>query len=352
MPFISIVIPAYNPDGHFGECLRSISGQTFRDYELIVVDDGSEVPVDLALAEGYGFPGGSLRLVRTENSGPYAARRRGIEEACGAYIMSVDADDKLIGSDALEKIAAALRATGADLLLVNVSTREDGSAPLIDYSSLVADGGTSGVAVFDPAAYRSLFASDYGYNSACSKIIRRDCVGGATAPWPRIVMADDRMLSMDCMPGIRSSAVLDEPLYFYRPAAASITHGGYRPEYYLQVCEVEGRVLAWLDGTGFDEAAWAENFLVVTCNVLLGLFYNREIAPHELEETFEMVRSQEVLARALSVGAPGRLGAYRRLQLSLLESRRYRSLRALMLLRRLGSRARAALRGRAAKGGC
>lgn len=352
MLLISIVIPAYNPDGHFGECLRSIACQTFRDYELIVVDDGSEVPVDLALADGHGFPAGSPRLVRTENSGPYAARRRGIEEARGAYVMSVDADDKLIGSDALEKISVALRATETDLLLINASLREDGSAPLIDYSSLVADGGKGGVAVFDPAAYRSLFASDYSYNSAWSKIVRHDCVGGAPAPWPRIVMAEDRMLSMDCMPGIRSSAVLDEPLYFYRPAEASITHAGYRPEYYLQVCEVEARVLAWLDGTGFDEAAWAENFLVVTCNVLLGLFYNREIAPSELEEAFEMVRSQEVLARALSVGASGRLSVFRRLQLSLLESRRYRSLRALMLPRRLGSRARAALRGRAAKGDC
>lgn len=352
MPFISIVIPAYNPDGHFGECLRSIAGQTFRDYELIVVDDGSEVPVDLALVEGYGFPGGSPRLVRTENSGPYAARRRGIEEARGDYVMSVDADDKLIGRDALEKIAAALRATGADLLLVNVSAREDGSAPLIDYSPLTSDGGAGVAVVFDPAAFRPLFASDYGYNSAYSKIVRRDCVGGAPAPWPRIVMADDRMLSIDCMPGIRSSAVLDEPLYFYRPVEDSITHAWYKPEYYLQVCEVEARVLAWLDGTGFDEASWAENFLVVTCNALLGLFYNRKIAPHELEEAFEMVRSQEVLARALSGGASRRLSAYRRLQLSLLESCRYRSLRALMLPRRFGSRVRAALRGRVAKGGC
>ena len=51
MPYISIIVPAYNPGEHFGNCLRSIAAQTFRDYEVIVIDDGSSTPVDPVLVE-------------------------------------------------------------------------------------------------------------------------------------------------------------------------------------------------------------------------------------------------------------------------------------------------------------
>lgn len=352
MPFISIVVPAYNPGEHFGDCLRSIAGQTFDDYELVVVDDGSAAPVDASYVTGFFGPKAEVSVVRTGNCGPYAARRRGIVEARGAYIMSVDSDDELIGEGALEKIAAALRATVADMLLINASCRRDGAEPLLDYSGLMPEGAPSGVVGFEPAAFRGLFASDYIFNSAWAKVIRHDCVGGAPAPWPRIVMADDRMLGMDYLPSIRSSALLNEALYFYRPAEASITHSGYRPEYYLQVCETESRVLSWLDKVGFDERSWAGNFLNVTCGALLALSYNKGIGGRELEVAFDEVRSQAVYARAVGAGGEGRLGPYERAQLSLLAARRYKALHAMMAARGAAAGARRAFANVMPKGVC
>lgn len=352
MPLISIIVPAYNPGEHFGDCLRSIAIQSFCDYEVIVVDDGSLDAVDPAYVAECGLSGNSAKIVRTENNGPYAARRRGVAEAHGAYLMNVDADDGLIGPDALAKIAAALDLTHADMLLVNASCRENGSAPLVDYSGLGPEVRPGETVLFDPAAFRNLFAKDYIYNSAWTKIVRRDCVDGLPEPCPRIVMADDRMLDMDFLPGVRSSAVLDEPLYYYRPSEASITRSGYKPDYYLQVCAVEERVLGWLDTVGFDEEAWAENFLRVTCNALLGLAYNRDISFSELEDAFEMVREQGPYCRAASVGTVNRLGNYERTQLTLLKKRRFKVLRAMMLARRFGSRVRSALRDGKLPGGC
>lgn len=352
MPLISIIVPAYNPGEHFGDCLRSIAAQSFRDYEVIVVDDGSIDAIDPAFVAGCGLSGNSAKIVRTENHGPYAARRRGVTEAHGAYLMNVDADDGLIGPDALAKIAAALDLTHADMLLVNASCRENGSAPLVDYSGLGPEVRPGETVLFDPAAFRNLFAKDYIYNSAWTKIVRRDCVDGLPEPCPRIVMADDRMLDMDFLPGVRSSAVLDEALYYYRPSEASITRSGYKPDYYLQVCAVEERVLNWLDAVGFDEEAWAENFLRVTCNALLGLAYNRDISFAELEDAFEMVCEQGPYCRAVSVGASNRLGNYERAQLMLLKKRRFKALRAMMLARRLGSRVHSALGDGKLSGGC
>ena len=351
MPLISIVIPAYNPGPHFAECLASISGQTFRDFEIIVIDDGSAVPVDASVVIDHGIPEDAVRIIRTDNGGPYAARRWGIAEARSAYLMSMDADDELMGADALEKVATALKATSPDMLLINASSRKDGSVPLVDYSALRVGGLSHGPVSAKPEAFRALFASDYIYNSACMKVVRREVVRGVEPPYPRIVMADDRMLDMDFLPSVRSLALLDEPLYYYRPLETSITHAGYKPDYYLQVSQAESRVLAWLDETGFDEAAWAENFLRVTCNALLGLAYNRSITTADLNAAFRAVLAQGPYRRALATGALSRLGGYGRAQLSLLEARRFKPLRVMMLVRGFSSRARGAVRRSMARDG-
>lgn len=345
MPYISIIVPAYNPGEHFGNCLRSIAAQTFRDYEVIVIDDGSSTPIDPVFVSGFDFPRDSAKVVRTDNHGPYAARRKGIAEAYGDYFMNVDADDELIGIDALAKIAAALDAAHVDMLLVNASSCEDGSAPFVDYSELTPGGRSQKVATIETSAFKNLFAKDYIYNSAWTKVVRRECIDGLSEPFPRVIMAEDRMLDMDFLPSVRSSAILDEPLYYYRPYEASITHSNYRLEYYLQVCTVETRVLDWLDAVGFDEESWAENFLCVTCNALLGLFYNTSLLPRELDDAFDAIRVQEVYGRAASTRAETHLGIYNKMLLRLLDGRSYTLLRALMRARRLGSRVRSAIRG-------
>ena len=345
MPYISIIVPAYNPGEHFGNCLRSIAAQTFRDYELIVVDDGSSTPVDPAFVAGFGFPRDSVRVLRTDNHGPYAARRKGIAEAYGDYFMNVDADDELIGLDALAKIAAALDATHVDMLLINASSCENGSAPFVDYSELTPGARIQKAVIIETSAFKNLFAKDYIYNSAWTKVVRRDCIGRLPEPCQRVVMAEDRMLDMDFLPSVRSSAMLDEPLYYYRPSETSITRSGYKPEYYHQVCAVETRVLDWLDAVGFDEESWAENFLRVTCNALLGLSYNTSLLPRELDEAFDVIRAQEVYSRAALTRAETHLGVYNKTLLRLLAERNYTLLRALMRARRLGSRMRSSIRG-------
>lgn len=352
MPLISIIVPAYNPGEHFNDCLRSIATQSFLDYEVIIIDDGSSAPVDSALVAKCGLFENSTRVVRTENHGPYAARRKGIAEASGTYFMSIDADDELIGTSALAKIASALGVTRVDMLLINASSRKDGSTPLVDYSELSPKAQALEAAPFDPAAFKDLFARDYIFNSTWTKVVRRDRINGLPEPFPRILMADDRMLDIDFLPSVRTAAILDEPLYYYRPAATSITHSGYRPDYYLQVCEVESRVLGWLDAVGFDEEAWATNFLRVTCNALLGLAYNEKYSGRDLETFFDEVCAQEVYARADSKHALARLGSYERAQLSLLDKKRYKALRYLMFARGIASRARTTLHADKTDGDC
>ena len=115
MPTVSVIIPAYNRADLIGETLESVFAQTYRDYEIIVVDDGStdntkEVLASLAAA-------GKLRYTYQENAGLPAARNTGIRLAVGKYVAFLDSDD-LFAPDKLEKQVAVFEAN-LDAMLVH-----------------------------------------------------------------------------------------------------------------------------------------------------------------------------------------------------------------------------------------
>jgi len=99
MARVSVIIPCYNQGAYLEEAVESVLAQTFQDFEILVVDDGSTDAETVQMLKDYTRP--KTRVIRTENQGLSAARNNGIREAKGAYILPLDADDK-IGSGYLE----------------------------------------------------------------------------------------------------------------------------------------------------------------------------------------------------------------------------------------------------------
>lgn len=91
MPKISVVIPLYNKEKSVASTLRTVLNQTFTDYEIVIVNDGS---TDNSVAEVEKIYDARIRLINQQNAGVSAARNRGIEEANGELIAFLDADDE------------------------------------------------------------------------------------------------------------------------------------------------------------------------------------------------------------------------------------------------------------------
>lgn len=92
MPRCSVIIPAYNAEQYLAQTVNSALNQSYRDFEVIVVDDGSTDRTPQILADF----GNKIRSVSQENSGPSSARNRGLELASGEFIALLDADDLFI----------------------------------------------------------------------------------------------------------------------------------------------------------------------------------------------------------------------------------------------------------------
>lgn len=115
LPIVSIVVPVYNAADYLPQLLESVKGQTFQDYELILVDDGSS-DKSLEILENYRTKDPRIRVIHQENSGASAARNRGIEEARGEYLSFLDADDE-IEPDMLQEMVMNSKKSQSELIV-------------------------------------------------------------------------------------------------------------------------------------------------------------------------------------------------------------------------------------------
>ncbi|MDU0314721.1 glycosyltransferase [Phycicoccus sp. M110.8] len=93
-PLLSVIVPVYNAETHLLECLESIAGQTFADFEVIVVDDGS-TDGSRGIAEAFANEDERFTVINIPNGGVSRARNLGLDHAQGEYVTFVDADDWL-----------------------------------------------------------------------------------------------------------------------------------------------------------------------------------------------------------------------------------------------------------------
>ena len=93
-PFISIIIPVYNTEKYISDCLDSILAQTYKNFEVIIIDDGS-TDNSLSICNTYKEKNKNISVLHIENSGVSAARNIGIKHAKGEYLLFVDSDDTL-----------------------------------------------------------------------------------------------------------------------------------------------------------------------------------------------------------------------------------------------------------------
>lgn len=126
---ISIVIPVYNKAEYLDQCLETLLRQSFNSFEILCIDDGS-TDNSGEICDVWAVRDGRVRVIHKENSGVTAARREGVIQACGKYVMFVDADDGLLPG-ALQTMYDAINQSGADEVIAPFSTYQGVESPIV-----------------------------------------------------------------------------------------------------------------------------------------------------------------------------------------------------------------------------
>ncbi|MCR5250363.1 MAG: glycosyltransferase [Lachnospiraceae bacterium] len=224
----SIIVPVYNIAPFLEECVESILRQSFRDYELFLVDDGS-TDASGSICDSYAAKDPRVKVIHKENGGLVSVRKTAAALVSGDYVLSVDGDD-WIGEDYLQTVAEKIDETGADMIAWGYTRTETDGTKRMSLLNRAECGIYEGERLdairrsylFDPEQDEINMGSLL-YNLA-DKAIKREFYAASQPQVPDgVTEGEDAAANWLILKQISSLQVIDMDSYYYRLNSASIT---------------------------------------------------------------------------------------------------------------------------------
>lgn len=210
---VSVIVPAYNAEKTLGKCLDSLLAQDYDNYEIIVVDDGSEDNTK-GVAESYGNE--KITYVRQTNAGVSAARNAGIALARGEYIIFCDADDCV----SPYYISALMDNANGDSLVICALSQE--------YRLLDSENTRVPSSAFDYTKFPEKLVAllEMGYvQSPCCKLFQKSVIVSHDLAFDQsMCFIEDAKFSLQYLSVVRKIIYVNRTLYFYNRANSTLTN--------------------------------------------------------------------------------------------------------------------------------
>ena len=210
---ISVVVPVYKVEKYLDKCVQSILAQTYKDFELILVDDGS--PDDCPrLCNEYAEKDNRVRVIHKKNGGLSDARNAGVSVAKGEYITFIDSDD-YIAIDYLSTLLSLKDKYSSDISVVGMCLFKEGNNPIIrkDYKEFCYS---------NEVALEKMFYQDTLDTSSCGMLLPLEIV--KENPFPVGKYHEDEFTTYKYYAVAKKIAVTTANKYFYMQRKGSIMH--------------------------------------------------------------------------------------------------------------------------------
>lgn len=218
---LSIIVPVYKVEKYLDKCIKSILAQTFSDYELILVDDGSPDRCG-EVCDEWAEKDARIRVIHKENGGLSDARNVGIDAAQGEYIGFVDSDD-YIREDMFEVLAANMEKYEADISMCGyVDTYEDGRT----LGRRETDDSTIYIWDRKEAIHQVLLGKLLSVH-AYTKLYKRRLF--ETVRYPKGRISEDAYIIMDILDQVDKAVFTPRTEYYYMHRGDSINTSKYKP---------------------------------------------------------------------------------------------------------------------------
>lgn len=210
---VTIIIPVYNAEKYLPRCIDSILAQTFTDFELLLINDGSKDKSG-EICDAYAAKDSRVRVFHKENGGASAARNYGLDKATGKYICFIDADD-WVDKDYIKHL---LPEEGEDMVICSI--RYEGEESWIlplwhkDYNSQ------------DMSNSLNYIVEHMAVCSPCCKLLSRDIIERNNIRFDVDVCAGEDMLFVYdyIIKGVKRLRTISLPLYHYNIVESSLSH--------------------------------------------------------------------------------------------------------------------------------
>lgn len=220
MPKYSVLIPVYNSEKYLAECFNSILSQTFSDFEIIAVDDGS-TDSSGKICDEYAAKDSRIKVIHKKNGGVYRARKTAFENSVGEYIFTFDCDD-LVDKDLIERVNEKIVTHGCDLVFYDLGLFFEDSSKNYDKAMLPKE---QPLTILDK---RELYLLLLGrkMNSLCTKCSSRSIYSKGFDYEGLLSMShgEDWFQSATMIHGMTSAYYIKNPMYHYRIIESSLSH--------------------------------------------------------------------------------------------------------------------------------
>lgn len=227
MPMFSIIVPVYKVEKFLDKCIKSILEQSYTDYELILVDDGSPDRCG-EMIDAYAREDKRIKVIHKKNEGLTLARNSGLELAAGEYIVHVDGDDCLVPG-ALQCLYEHITDTRADVYFFGFYTQNGGKfgIEMPDFEAGLYSGSEKKRCLYERMVYDDTkrFFTFGIYPSVWSSVVKR----GLFSEWrmkinPNLDIGEDFATTFLIMLEAETIFFIPEPLYLYRIREGSVIH--------------------------------------------------------------------------------------------------------------------------------
>lgn len=266
MPEISVIVPVYKAEAYLADCVDSLLSQTFSDFEVILVDDGSPDNSGV-LCDGYAAEYDHFSVIHQQNGGQSAARNHAMTQAKGNWICFVDSDDR-IHPQMLEVLHRAVREQDASISMCNMLEAVDLPESFdrernVEFEALTMDENTL-VRLYD--------AEEYPGWVACAKLIRRDLIEHYPFREGKVYEDNEAVCRWICEAG--RLARTKEELYFYRGNPDSTTKGDFKIKRLDYLWALES-IIGHYTALGYEQmrSRFLERYLAAVVNCCNGVRY-------------------------------------------------------------------------------
>lgn len=201
---ISIIVPVYNVETYLEKCVNSIINQTYKNLEVILIDDGSTDSSGI-ICDEIARKDSRIKVIHKKNFGVSAARNLGLDNANGEYIGFVDSDD-WIEPNMYELLYREIEENNSDIAICDVFLEKE----FIEVHKVISQNKN----IFNKDEIFEMLLDNNGFNWLCNKLFKKDLFNDVRID-PRIHMGEDILCVCQCISKGSTFTYISEPLYHY-----------------------------------------------------------------------------------------------------------------------------------------